>query len=218
MHCLVSAANCPPTYVSVCLSSYSTCLSVYCMASTCSFIFSLLLLYQTSQICMACDHEPAIVPATLLVAVDYFLLESVWKPRLTCILPPVYLLGVHVGYWCGCPVAVKTLHEELAKEHYQRRLFEQEVSVCSRLHHPNIAAICGVIQQRDAPFSLIMELLQASLADVIEAAHVSGKYLTLREQTDVSHDCLSGLTYLHDLVGVNLLSLSDCVCFCQCIF
>ena len=99
-------------------------------------------------------------------------------------------------------MAVKTLHESLAKEHYQRRVFEQEVSVISRLHHPNIAAICGVIQQPDAPFSLIMELLQASLADVIEAAHVSGKYLTLREQTDVSRDCLSGLTYLHDLVSL----------------
>ena len=46
-----------------------------------------------------------------------------------------------------------------------------------------------------------MELLQASLADVIEAAHVSGTYLTLREQTDISHDCISGLAYLHNLVG-----------------
>jgi serine/threonine protein kinase len=105
-------------------------------------------------------------------------------------------------------VAVKTLHEELSKEHYQRRLFEKEVAVCSRLHHPNIAAICGVIQEEGAPFSLIIELLQASLADVIEAAHVSGKYLTLREQTDVSHDCLSGLTYLHELVGVQLFYYS----------
>ena len=112
------------------------------------------------------------------------------------------LVVVQVGHWCGCPVAVKTLHKELAKEHYQRRLFEQEVSVCSRLHHPNITAICGVIQQGDSPISLIMELLQASLADVIEATHVSGKYLSLREQVDVSHDCLSGLSYLHDLVGI----------------
>jgi serine/threonine protein kinase len=108
--------------------------------------------------------------------------------------------GVRVGYWCGCPVAVKTLHEELAKELYQRSLFEQEVEVISRLHHPNIAAICGVVNEEDAPFSLIMELLQASLAGVIVAARVSGKYLTIREQTDVSHDCLSGLTYLHNLL------------------
>ena len=138
----------------------------------------------------------------------------------SCILSSVYLLGVRIGYWRGCPVAVKSLHEELAKEHHQRRLFEQEVSVCSRLHHPNIASICGVIQQRDAPFSLIMELLQASLSDVIEAALLSDRYLTLREQTDLSHDCLNGLTYLHDLVGVtfNLLSLSDCVCLSDCIF
>jgi chromosome segregation ATPase len=57
--------------------------------------------------------------------------------------------GVRVGYWRGCPVAVKRLHEELAKELYQRSLFEQEVEVISRLHHPNIAAICGVINKED---------------------------------------------------------------------
>ena len=149
------------------------------------------------------------VPTLLLIVLSALFVSS-------CILSPVYLLGVRVGYWRGCPVAVKTLHQELAKEHHQRRLFEQEVAVCSRLHHPNIAAICGVIQQRDAPFSLIMELLQASLSDVIEAALLSGRYLTLREQTDLSHDCLSGLTYLHDLVGVtfNLLSLSLIVSSC----
>jgi hypothetical protein len=104
--------------------------------------------------------------------------------------------GVRVGYWRGCLVAVKSLHKELAKEQYQRRLFEQEVVIYSRLHHPNIVAICGVIRD---PFSLIMELLQASLADVISTAHKSGRYLTLREQIDVSHNCLSGLTYLHNL-------------------
>ena len=116
----------------------------------------------------------------------------------------LHSVGVRVGSWRGCLVAVKLLHEELAREHYQRRLFEQEVSVCIRLHHPNIASICGIISQRDAPLSLVMELLQASLADVIEAAHVSDTYLTLKEQTDMSRDCLMGLTYLHDLVGIDI--------------
>ena len=126
--------------------------------------------------------------------------------------------AVRVGYWRGCPVAVKLLHKELAKEHYQRRLFEQEVCVSSRLHHPNIAAMCGVTRQLDAPFCLIMELLQASLSDVIEAAHVSGIYLTLREQTDLAHDCLSGLTYLHNLVS-RLYVLFNCsfVCVFACV-
>ena len=176
------------------------------MSSTLSFSFSFIVVVQTSAVCTVCE---LVLPTLLLSA----LFVS------NCILSCVYLLGVRVGYWRGCPVAVKSLYEELAKEHHLRRLFEQEVSVCSRLHHPNIAAICGVIQQRDAPFSLIMELLQASLSDVIEAALLSGRYLTLREQTDVSHDCLSGLTYLHDLVGVsfNLLSLSACVRLSDCI-
>ena len=60
--------------------------------------------------------------------------------------------AVCVGYWHGCSVAVKLLHKKLAKEHYQRRLFEQEVYVSSKLHYPNIAAVCGVTHQFDAPF------------------------------------------------------------------
>lgn len=94
---------------------------------------------------------------------------------------------------------MKTLYEELAKEQYQKRLFQQEVAIYSKLHHPNITSICGVIQEKDAPFSLIMELLQASLEEVIASALASVRYLTVREQTDIAHDCLSGLTYLHNL-------------------
>ena len=202
----------------------SACLPVLlvCRSITCHLLFLsasvLLLLYKPVEYV---QYVSELVLLTLLLIVlsalfVLFILDCIVCIIFvsSCILSPVYLLGVPVGYWRGCPVAVKSLHEELAKEHHKRCLFEQEVSVCSRLHHPNIASICGVIQQRDAPFSLIMELLQASLSDVIEAALLSDRYLTLREQTDLSHDCLSGFTYLHDLVGVsfNLLSLPDCVC------
>jgi hypothetical protein len=112
--------------------------------------------------------------------------------------------GVRVGYWWGCSVAVKSLHEVLATADYHTQRFEQEVLVSSRLHHPNITTIFGVTQDGDGPVSMIMELLQATLAEVIQAAKDSGSYLTLREQTDVSHDCLSGLAYLHELVSAQL--------------
>jgi serine/threonine protein kinase len=102
-------------------------------------------------------------------------------------------------------VAVKSLHEELATVDYHIQRFEQEVLLWSKLHHPNITTIFGVTQDEDGRVFMIMELLQATLAEVIQAAKDSGSYLTLREQTDVSHDCLSGLAYLHELVSAQLL-------------
>ena len=101
-------------------------------------------------------------------------------------------------------MAVKTLHKALAPSYRQRRVFEQEESICRTLRHPNIIITYGFIQQCDAEasVSLVMELLQASLADVTEAARMNDKYLTMRELTDVSRDCLRGLSYIHGLVGV----------------
>ena len=89
----------------------------------------------------------------------------------------------------------------LVAERDMRRVFEQEISVCSKLHHPHIAAVCGVVRQDDGtPIWLVMELLQGSMCDVMRAARLSGKCLTFREQVDMSRDCLSGLQYLHQLV------------------
>lgn len=94
-------------------------------------------------------------------------------------------------------MAVKLFYEVLVADRYNRRILEQEIAICSRLRHPCIAGICGVTRKDGAPVSLVMELLQGSLADVIQAAERSKRYLTLREQIDMSRDCLSGLMYLH---------------------
>lgn len=70
----------------------------------------------------------------------------------------------------------------------------------SLVHHPNIAPICGVTMEDERPLSLVLELQEASLAEVMDAAHKSGYYLTLREQVDLTVGCLAALTYLHGLM------------------
>lgn len=96
-------------------------------------------------------------------------------------------------------MAVKVFYELLVADQYNRQILEQEIAICSRLCHPCITSICGVTRRDGAPVSLVMELLQGSLADIIKAAERSRQLLTLREQLDMSRDCLCGLMYLHKI-------------------
>ena len=105
---------------------------------------------------------------------------------------------VRVGYWRCCRVAVKTFYDFLRVDKYLNRL-EQEISICRHAHHPNVVSLLGVITEDGIPLSILSELLEGSLSDVIEAA--DGK-LTLREQIDVAVGCSAGVGYLH---GLNIL-------------
>ncbi|XP_065845535.1 serine/threonine-protein kinase TNNI3K-like isoform X2 [Oscarella lobularis] len=105
---------------------------------------------------------------------------------------------VRVGHWRGCQVAVKTFFDFLRVETYRERL-EQEISICSHVHHPNVVSLLGVISQDGIPLSIVSELLEGSLSDVIKAAEGT---ITLREQVDVSVGCSAGVSYLH---GLNIL-------------
>ena len=99
-----------------------------------------------------------------------------------------------MGRWRGCNVAVKTFFDFLRVDVYLRRL-EQEISICSQVHHPNVVSLLGVITQDDIPLRIVSELLEASLFDIIAA----GGRLSLREQVDVAMGCSSGICYLHGL-------------------
>ena len=97
------------------------------------------------------------------------------------------------------------LYEALAGSQHNIDLLLQEVSIAWKVHHPNIAAVCGVtleLEDRRKKAWIIMELLQGSVAGVIEQSRHRGvKPLSLREKVDIAHDSLSGLNYLHCLVG-----------------
>ncbi|XP_062503379.1 uncharacterized protein LOC134180277 isoform X2 [Corticium candelabrum] len=111
---------------------------------------------------------------------------------------------VHIAYWQGCPVAVKMLYDTLLSNHSNVvELLQQEVSVAWKIHHPNIVLVCGMaleLEEQKKTAWIVMELLQGSVAGVIEAAKKEDVLsLTLREKLDVTHDALCGLNYLHSL-------------------
>ena len=107
-------------------------------------------------------------------------------------------LEVRVGYWRGCPVAVKMFYEFLNTD-YHLRLFQQEIAVCVRARHPNVVFLCGVTTENGVPFRIITELLEGSLSDVIRAALRSEWPLSLREKIDLALGTTAGITYLHQL-------------------
>ena len=67
------------------------------------------------------------------------------------------ILAVCIGHWIDTPVAVKTFHEELASPR-MAQLVKQEVSICHKVHHPNIVSVCGVVMKDGIPIHLVMEL------------------------------------------------------------
>ncbi|XP_062505865.1 uncharacterized protein LOC134182478 isoform X2 [Corticium candelabrum] len=106
---------------------------------------------------------------------------------------------VGVGMWSGVGVAVKTFHEEPVRvDELNISFIRREVSVSSRVHHPNVVSICGAIIENEVPLRIVMELLEGSLKDVMKAA-LRSRYLSTREQVDIAVGCLCGVMYLHQL-------------------
>ena len=101
--------------------------------------------------------------------------------------------------WSGVAVAVKTFHEDPVRvDELNISFIRREVSVSSRVHHPNVVSICGAIAENEVPLRIVMELLEGSLKDVIKAA-LKRRYLSMREQVDIAVGCLCGVMYLHQL-------------------
>ena len=119
---------------------------------------------------------------------------------LTIFIMQCYCLEVFAAVWQGIPIAVKQFHKSLLEvTDHNASLFRQEISVCGRVRHPCIVSICGAITVGGVPLRLVMELLEASLTEVMAASRSSGWYLSFREQIELSVDCLCGMLYLHEL-------------------
>ena len=49
------------------------------------------------------------------------------------------------------------------------------------------------------PLQMVMELLEGSVSEVIDAAHTTDSYLTIYEQLSIAIDMTSGISYLHQI-------------------
>lgn len=109
-----------------------------------------------------------------------------------------------IGVWRRVNVAIKSFHEEI-QEGNNRLIFEQEIAVCCRIHHPNIVCTFGILRVSGKMPEIVMELLECSLAQLMLVALRSPRYLTLREQLDICADALAGISYLHEMLPEPLL-------------
>ncbi|XP_062523651.1 probable serine/threonine-protein kinase DDB_G0281745 isoform X2 [Corticium candelabrum] len=118
---------------------------------------------------------------------------------------------VCVGYWRDCSVAVKLLYDHLAAVQRNIQLVQQEASVAWKIHHPNIAAVCGVtLELEENKAWIIMELHSGSMSGVIDACQGDVAPLTLREKVDMTHDSLCGLDYIHNMQPKEILHGDIC--------
>lgn len=96
------------------------------------------------------------------------------------------LAEVKIGLWGGSPVAVKTYSDVHVGEGVL-----SDIVLC---RHPNIIAVYGVTEDHK---SLVMELTEGNIAELITGFAQTGGVLSLREKVDLARGCLQGLNYLH---------------------
>ena len=96
---------------------------------------------------------------------------------------------VNIAIFRGTRVAAKSLHEVIISE-YNLGIFNREMEISSRIHHPNIVQFLGATRVNNP--ILLYELMTTSLYKKIQEAR-----LTQPQIVDVSSDITSALAYLH---------------------
>ena len=116
--------------------------------------------------------------------------------------------SVYEGVYCGCPVAVKQLHDLILSPH-NISLFEREMNIASQCRHPHILQFIGATNDEGNPL-FVTELMEKSLRALLEQ-----RQLSEIEIRAFSLDVARALNYLHqkkpqpiihrDLSSVNVL-------------
>ena len=96
---------------------------------------------------------------------------------------------VKVGTFRGLRVAVKSLHNIIISD-YNRALFSREMSIASRVRHPNLVQFIGATKVGN-PF-ILTELMNISLH-----AEIQKNQLTKQQILSIAQDVALGLNYLH---------------------
>ena len=96
---------------------------------------------------------------------------------------------VRVALFQGLHVAAKCLHNVIISD-YNLRIFSREMSIASRLRHPNLLLFIGATKGR-SPI-ILTELMTTSLR-----AELSHHPLSNRQIKSIAMDVACGLNYLH---------------------
>ena len=96
---------------------------------------------------------------------------------------------VKVGTFRGLRVAVKSLHTIIISN-YNRGLFSREMSIASRVRHPNLVQFIGATKVGNP--LILTELMSSSLYKELQE-----KELTRQQILSIAQDVALGLNYLH---------------------
>uniref|UniRef100_A0A1X7SDW2 Protein kinase domain-containing protein n=2 Tax=Amphimedon queenslandica TaxID=400682 RepID=A0A1X7SDW2_AMPQE len=96
---------------------------------------------------------------------------------------------VTVGIFRGLRVAVKSLHTIIISD-YNLGMFSREMSIASRLHHPNLVQFIGATKVGNP--LILTELISTSLNQELHR-----NQLTNQQILSIAQDVALGLNYLH---------------------
>ena len=96
---------------------------------------------------------------------------------------------VNVGTFRGLRVAVKSLHTLIISD-YNLALFSREMSIASRVRHPNLVQFIGATKVGNP--LILTELMSTSLHKELQK-----NQLTRQQILSIAQDVASGLNYLH---------------------
>ena len=106
--------------------------------------------------------------------------------------------SVYEGVYCGCPVAVKQIHDLLLSD-YNIRLFEREMSIASKCRHPHLLQFVGATNDQESPL-FVTELMMTSLRDLLQE-----RQLLVQEIYVLCLDIARALNYLHQKKPVPII-------------
>ena len=98
--------------------------------------------------------------------------------------------SVYEGVYCGCPVAVKQLHDLILSPH-NIRLFEREMNIASKCRHPHLLQFIGATNDEGNPL-FVTELMEKSLRALLERRQLSEIEIRV-----ISLDVARAINYLH---------------------
>lgn len=104
---------------------------------------------------------------------------------------------IRCGRWRGALVAVKMLKANCASDSIALREFDCEMSIWSRLVHPNVVQFLGVGYKAGRPPIMVCELMEWSLQQKLMHMMQSGKKITFDEGFRVATDIAAALHYMH---------------------
>jgi len=97
------------------------------------------------------------------------------------------------------PVAVKSMHPQLAKDASFRAMFIDEAHLTARIRHPNVVPTLDVVQS-ETKLLIVMEYVEGvSLSVLLRAVQKQGRKLPVSVVASITRDVLEGLHAAHEL-------------------